>query len=129
MTPWSGLGKFFYKKKTLRGARILFCISPRIFKMSSTEQWLEHILASPVTEDDLRSGMKHRSLSEDAFLALMHHDLTFGGFGMPMAQQDPYLDVVALTAFQPYDNDVVDAATRGQAAMEDTVIILTPIYR
>ncbi len=97
--------------------------------MISTEQWLEHILASPVSEEDLRLGMRHRSLSEDAFLTLMHHEQTFGGFGMPVAQQDPYLDVVALTAFQPYDNDVVDAATRGQAAMEDTVTILTPIYR
>jgi hypothetical protein len=97
--------------------------------MTSTEHWLEHILAAPITEEDLRTGARHRSLSEDAFLALMHTDQTFGGFGMPIAQQDPYLDVVALTAFQPYDDEVVDAVNRGQAAIADTVTLLTPIYR
>ena len=64
---------------------------------------------------------KHR-LTIDSFADLFDVDTTFGGFGMPVAQQDPFLHRVALTAFQPYDNDILKNG-------EDVVMILTPLYR
>lgn len=62
------------------------------------------------------------SLSEDSFRRLFALDTTFGSFGIPVPQQDPFLNVVALTAFQPYAyQDLIDN--------QEITAVLTPIYR
>lgn len=63
------------------------------------------------------------SLSMDGFDALFRVDTTFGMFGMPVPQQDPYLNVVALTSFQPYEDEELFHSD------EDVLTVLTPIYR
>lgn len=119
---------FLYSKQ---GSSLLFvvysCIG--IFKMSDLE----------LTEDDISiSNQLHDAtikknhvlvvsqikgeLSENGFLFLFHNDLEFGSFGMPIAQQDQDLNIIALTSFQPYDRIVVE--NEG-----DVITLLTPIYR
>jgi hypothetical protein len=65
--------------------------------------------------------LRHR-LTIEAFQDLFDVDTTFGMFGMPVAQYDSWLNVVALTAFQPYDERILKSG-------EDVITLLTPIYR
>lgn len=61
-------------------------------------------------------------LSPEEFEALVGVDTTFGGFGIAVPQEDPFLHLVALTAFQPYE----DAIVRDP---DDAMGVLTPLYR
>jgi hypothetical protein len=70
--------------------------------------------------DDL--GSASRDISLDGFKRLMSSDLSFGQYGMPLAQHDQFLRVMAMTAFQPYNADVL---TRPR----DVLFVLTPIMR
>lgn len=60
-------------------------------------------------------------LTRAGFMTLFSQDMTFGGYGMPIAQHDPFLNIVALTAFQPYD--------KTEDSSVDVITLLTPIYR
>lgn len=76
--------------------------------------------------DDLNSQQLgsngSRDISPSAFKRLMSSDLSFGQFGMPLAQYDQFLRVMAMTAFQPYNTDML-------ARPHDVLFILTPIMR
>ncbi len=62
-------------------------------------------------------------LSPDAF-CMLFPDTTFGEFGIPVPQQDYFLHVCAMTAFQPFeDGNAITTDSR------DVIEVLTPIYR
>jgi len=92
--------------------------------LSSDDLSIARLLRDAIYARDtsLHVSQINMEVSENGFLRLFTADLTFGSFGMPIAQYDTELRIVALTSFQPYDDDVLNDG-------EDVITLLTPIYR